>query len=133
MKRWTQYALLTLLALGTGRAADPVRIAVYTSTPQQLPDALGEFERVNGKGLIDLVVMDADTPPEKVAGARVIYAYLMNAAMYAQFAPAAQKAAAAGAVIMAQPPDIAEHRWQVKPDVESQRFRLRVLEQRRSR
>ena len=86
MKRWTQYALLTVLALGTGRAADPVRIAVYTSNPQQLPDALGEFERVNGKGLIDLVVMDAQTPPEKLADARVIYAYLMNAALYAQFA-----------------------------------------------
>ena len=107
------------MALGTGRAADPVRIAVYTSNPQQLPDALGEFERVNGKGLIELVVMDGDTPPEKVAAARVIYAYLMNAAMYARFAPAARKAAAAGAVIMAQPPDIAEHRWGVKPDVKA--------------
>ena len=64
MKRWTQYALLTLLALGTGRAADPVRVAVYTSNPQQLPAALGEFERLNGKGLIDLVVMDSDSPPE---------------------------------------------------------------------
>ena len=117
MKRWTQFALLTLIALGTGRAADPVRIAVYTSNPQQLPEALAEFERVNGKGLIELLVMDGDAPPEKVAAARVIYAYLMNAAMYAQFAPAAQKAAAAGAVIMAQPPDIAEHRWGVKPDV----------------
>ena len=63
--------------------------------------------------------MDGDTPPEKVAAARVIYAYLMNAAMYARFAPAAQKAAAAGAVIMAQPPDIAEHRWGVKPDVKA--------------
>ncbi len=59
MRRWTQCALLTLIALGTGRAADPVRIAVYTSNPQQLPDALGEFERVNGTGLIGLVVMDA--------------------------------------------------------------------------
>ena len=122
MKRWRQYALLALLALGTGRAADPVRVAVYTSTPQQLPDALGEFERVNGKGLIELMVIDRGTPPEKVAGARVIYAYLMNAAMYAQFAPAAQKAAAAGAVIMAQPPDIAEHRWQVKPDAKASAY-----------
>jgi cobaltochelatase CobN len=119
MKRWTQSALLTLLALATARAADPVRVAVYTSNPQQLPDALGEFERVNGKGLIELVVIDRDTPPEKVAGARVIYAYLMSAAMYAQFAPAARKAAAAGAVIVAQPPDIVEHRWQVKPDVKA--------------
>ena len=119
MKRWTQFALLTLIALGTGRAADPVRIAVYTSNPQQLPEALGEFERVNGKGLIELLVMDGDTPPEKVAAARVIYAYLMNAAMYARFAPAARKAAAAGAVIMAQPPDIVEHRWGVKPDVKA--------------
>ena len=119
MKRWTQYALWTVLALGTGRAADPVRIAVYTSNPQQLPDALGEFERVNGKGLIDLVVMDAQTPPEKLAEARVIYAYLMNAALYAQFADAAHQAAAAGAVILAQPPDIAEHRWEVRPDVQA--------------
>jgi cobaltochelatase CobN len=105
--------------LATGHAANPVRIAVCTSNPQQLPDALREFERVNGKGLIDLVVMDADTPPEKVAGARVIYAYLMNAALYEHFAAAAQKAVAAGAVILAQPPDIAAHRWQVKPDVEA--------------
>jgi hypothetical protein len=108
-----------LLALGSGHAADPVRIAVYTSNLQQLPDALREFERVNGKGLIDLVVMDADTPPEMVAGARVIYAYLMNAALYEHFAVAAQQTAAAGAVILAQPPDIAAHRWQVKPDVEA--------------
>ena len=119
MKRWTRCALVALIAAGMGCAADPVRVAVYTSNPQQLPDALREFERVNGSGLIDLVVMDADTPPEKVAGARVIYAYLMNAAMYAQFAPAALKAVAAGSVVMAQPPDIAEHRWQVKPDVKA--------------
>ena len=102
MKRWTRCALLALIAVGMGRAADPVRVAVYTSNPQQLPDALREFERVNGSGLIDLVVMDADTPPEKLSGARVIYAYLMNAAMYAQFAPAALKAVAGGAVVMAQ-------------------------------
>jgi cobaltochelatase CobN len=119
MKRWAQCALLTLVSLGTGRAADPVRVAVYTSNPQQLPDALCEFERVNGKGLIDLVVMDADTPQEKLAGARVIYAYLMNAAMYERFAPAARKAAVAGAVIMAQPPDIAGHRWGVHPDAKA--------------
>jgi len=84
VKRWTQFALLTLIALGTGRAADPVRVAVYTSNPQQLPEALGEFERLNGKGLIELLVIDGDTPPEKVAAARVIYAYLMNAAMSAR-------------------------------------------------
>ena len=119
MRHWTECALLILVALATGHAANPVRIAVCTSNPQQLPDALREFERVNGKGLIDLVVMDADTPPEKVAGARVIYAYLMNAALYEHFAAAAQKAVAAGAVILAQPPDIAAHRWQVKPDVEA--------------
>ena len=108
-----------LLALGVSRAADPVRIAVYTSNPQQLPEALHEFERANGAGLIDLVVIDAETPPEKVASARVIYAYLMNAALYAQFAGAAHKAASAGAAILAQPPDIAEHRWQVKPDAKA--------------
>ncbi len=100
-------------------AADPVRVAVYTSNPQLLPDALREFERANGPGLVDLVVMDADTPPERVAGARVIYSYVMSASLYAQFAPAARKAAAAGAVVIAQPPDLAEHRWQVKPDVKA--------------
>ena len=119
MKRSIKCALWLLLALGVGRAADPVRVAVYTSNPQQLPDALQEFERVNGAGLIDLVVIDAGTPSEKVASARVVYAYLMNAALYAQFADAAHKAAAAGAAILAQPPDIAEHRWQVRPDAKA--------------
>ena len=119
MKRSIKCALWLLLALGVGRAADPVRVAVYTSNPQQLPDALHEFERVNGAGLIDLIVIDAETPAEKVASARVVYAYLMNAALYAQFADAAHKAAAAGAAILAQPPDIAEHRWQVRPDAKA--------------
>jgi hypothetical protein len=77
--------------------------------------------------------MDADTPPEKVAAARIIYAYLMNLAAYAQFVPAARKAVAAEAVIMAQPPDIAEHRWGAEAGRQSQRLRLRVFLQRRSR
>jgi cobaltochelatase CobN len=119
MKLCIQAVILVLLAIGTAQAADPVRIAIYTSTPQQLPDALREFERTNGTGLVDLVVMDADTPPEKVSSAKIIYAYLMNATLYEQFAAAAQQAATAGAVILAQPPEIAGHRWQVKPDVEA--------------
>jgi len=116
MNGLTRCTLLALIAVGLVRAGDPVRVAVYTSNPQQLPDALREFERANGSGLVDLVIMDAETPPEKVAGARVIYAYLMNAAMYDQYSDAARKAVAGGSVIMAQPPDIAEHRWQVKAD-----------------
>ena len=116
MNGMTRCVLLGLIAIGFVRAGDPVRVAVYTSNPQQLPDALREFERANGSGLIDLVILDAETPPEKVAGARVIYAYLMSAAMYDRFSEAARKAVANGSVIMAQPPDIAEHRWQVKAD-----------------
>ncbi len=95
MKLFIQHLLLILFAVGIAHATDPVRVAIYTSNPQQLPAALHEFERVNGTGLVDLVLMDANTPPEKVAGARVIYPYLMNAALYDQFAPAAPKAVAA--------------------------------------
>jgi cobaltochelatase CobN len=111
--------LFLLLAFGVSQAKEPVRIAVYSSYPQQLQEALNAFEDANGKGLIDLVTIDADTPPEKIANANVIYAYLMRASLYERFVSAAQQAAAAGAVILAQPPDIAAHRWHVQVDAQA--------------
>lgn len=111
--RWL-VTLLFMTALVS--SAEPVRIAVYTSNPQQFPEALARFEQEHGKGLIELTLINPDTPPERIATARVIYAYLMNAALYERFAPAVRQAAQTGATVIAQPPDIAEHRWRLKPD-----------------
>lgn len=125
MTRWlSAFAFATALAYGT----EPVPVAIYTSNPQLLPEALARFEQEHGKGLIDLTVINAATPPERVARARVIYAYLMNAALYDRFNAAAHQAVRSGAVLMAQPPDIADHRWQLKPDAQASATAFRYFD-----
>ncbi len=104
-------SLLLLAAASVLNAADPVRILTVAGGSGVLNEALAEFEKQHGKGLITLDNVPEGPSDEQVRQAKVLFFFHPAARLKNALTPRAQAAQRRGAIFVVVPQYFLPRQW----------------------